>query len=141
MKICWKTIFKSGSIANCFTVLRTYQVRILDLDQKRLAYGLREATAFNASVVLMQLLLFDQCLGSVQHGENLTFFFPISLFQKKCCHSEGVNQNSKSYQIYTQASNWKNKKCNTVTKHYNRVIRCHGKTGVFLISRLYSSTK
>ena len=34
---------------------------VLDLDRKRLAYGLRETTAFTAPVVSMQLLPIDQC--------------------------------------------------------------------------------
>ena len=46
-----------------FTALRTYHVHLVD--RKRHAYGLREATAYSAPAVSMQLLPFDHCLGCI----------------------------------------------------------------------------
>ena len=46
---------------------------VLGPDQKKTGSNLREATAFSASVVSMQLLPFDQCLGN---------FFPSSVWRQ-----------------------------------------------------------
>ena len=85
-------LFTSLESLSCSEDVRRYR---LAPDRKRPAYGPREATAFSATFVSMQLLPFNQCtvvlfFFPVQYEENLTISF--RLVSKKCCRSDGDGQ-------------------------------------------------
>ena len=74
---------RASSNANLAALLRWGRTRyVLCLDRRRLPYGLREATAFDAPIVSMQLVPFDQSTGCFYHSSvwrKLDFFFSLSL--------------------------------------------------------------